>query len=98
MPARPAGPIVVQRRVSKRGSIMVAIRRIHVGMIYEGKIVTVTAGDHSFEPDMDGERTGLVARTSGWEIHRYKPYVLTDDLRASADAIHAAVDGRRGPA
>jgi hypothetical protein len=33
-PAPAAGPVVVQRRVSQRGSIMVATQRIHVGMIH----------------------------------------------------------------
>jgi hypothetical protein len=41
------------RRVSERGSIMVATRRIHVGMIHARKIVTISAGDHSFRLDID---------------------------------------------
>src|SRR5215467_10212795 len=53
MTARAAGPVVVQRRVSQRGSIMVATQRIHVGMIHARKIVTVTASDHSFQISLD---------------------------------------------
>ena len=37
MSAPPAGPITVQRRVSQRGSIMVATQRIHVGMIHAAR-------------------------------------------------------------
>jgi hypothetical protein len=75
--ARPlaiSGPVIVQRRVSQRGSIMVATQRIHIGMIHARKIVTVTASDHSFELSIDGETVGTVPRTTSAEIHRYKAY------------------------
>jgi hypothetical protein len=68
------GPVVVQRRVSQRGSIMVATQRIHVGMIHARKIVTVTASDHSYRLDIQGETVGTVPRTTSREIHRYKAY------------------------
>ncbi len=68
------GPVIVQRRVSQRGSIMVATQRIHVGMIHARKIVTVTASDHSFQLHIDGESVGTVPRTTSAEIHRYKAY------------------------
>jgi hypothetical protein len=74
MPVPSTGPVVVQRRVSQRGSIMVATQRIHVGMIHARKIVTVTADDHSFKLQVDGEVVGAVARTTSREIHRYKAY------------------------
>jgi hypothetical protein len=73
-PAPAAGPITVQRRVSQRGSIMVATQRIHVGMIHAHKIVTVTADDHSFQLNADGEIIGTVPRTTSREVHRYKAY------------------------
>jgi len=69
-----AGPVIVQRRVSQRGSIMVATQRIHVGMIHARKIVTVTVGDHSFRLDVDGQTVGIVPRTTSSEVHRYKAY------------------------
>jgi hypothetical protein len=81
MPAPPTGPIIVQRRVSQRGSIMVARQKIHVGMIHARKIVTVTASDHSFLLDIDGETVGIVARTSSREIHRYKAYATQRPAR-----------------
>jgi transposase InsO family protein len=74
MPAPPAGPITVQRRVSQRGSIMVATQRIQVGMIHARKIVTVTVSDHSFQLGVDGETVGIVPRTTSSEVHRYKAY------------------------
>ncbi len=83
MPAPIAGPVVVQRRISQRGSIMVATQRIHVGMIYARKIVTVTAGDHSFELVIDGETVAIVPRTTNREVHRYKAYARS---RSTADS------------
>jgi hypothetical protein len=74
MPASATGPVVVERRVSQRGSIMVATQRIHVGMIHARKIVTVTADDHSYRLDIEGETVGTVPRTTSREIHRYKAY------------------------
>jgi transposase InsO family protein len=74
MPAPLAGPIVVQRRVSQRGSIMVARQKIHVGMIHARQIVTVTASDRSFELSIDGEMVAVVPRTTTREIHRYKAH------------------------
>ena len=69
-----AGPVTVQRRVSQRGSIMVATQRIQVGMIHARKVVTVTADDHSFRISVDSETISVVPRTSTREIHRYKAY------------------------
>jgi hypothetical protein len=39
---------------------MVATQRIQVGMIHARKIVTVTAGDHTFQPDIDGQTGATV--------------------------------------
>src|SRR5215472_9820042 len=68
----PSGPVTVQRRVSSRGGIMVATQKIQVGLIHAGKIVTVTAGDHSFRIQVDAETVRVVPRTTTSEIHRYK--------------------------
>ena len=73
-PPPPSGPVTVQRRVSSRGGIMVATQKIQVGLIHAGKIVTVTAGDHSFRLAVDGQAVGVVPRTTTSEIHRYKAY------------------------
>ena len=66
--------MTVQRRVSSRGGIMVATQKIQVGLIHAGKIVTVTAEDHSFRLAVDGQDAGVVPRTTTREIHRYKAY------------------------
>ena len=73
-PLPPSGPVTVQRRVSSRGGIMVATQKIQVGLIHAGKIVAVTAGDHSFRLVIDGQAVGVVPRTTAREIHRYKAY------------------------
>jgi hypothetical protein len=81
-PPPAAGPVIVQRRVSQRGSIMVATQRIHIGMIHARKIFTVTASDHSFQLDIDGESVGTVPRTTSTEIHRYKAYATRHTTEA----------------
>jgi len=73
-PPPPSGPVRVQRRVSSRGGVMVATQKIQVGLIHAGKIVTVTAEDHSFRLAIDGQAVGVVPRTTTREIHRYKAY------------------------
>jgi hypothetical protein len=55
---------------------MVATQRIQVGMIHARKIVTVTASDHSFRLEIDGDTVATVSRTTSNEIHRYKTYSL----------------------
>jgi transposase InsO family protein len=73
-PPPPSGPVIVQRRVSARGGIMVATQKIQAGLIHAGKIVTVTAEEHSFRLVIDGQAAGVVPRTTTREIHRYKAY------------------------
>jgi transposase InsO family protein len=73
-PLPPSGPVTVQRRVSSRGGIMVATQKIQVGLIHAGKIITVTAEDHTFRLVVDGQAVGVVPRTTAREIHRYKAY------------------------
>jgi transposase InsO family protein len=73
-PLPPSGPVTVQRRVSPRGGIMVATQKIQVGLAHAGKIVTITAEDHTFRLIIDGQVAGVVPRTTTSEIHRYKAY------------------------
>lgn len=80
IPARPAGPVTVQRRVSSRGSIMVATQKIHVGMIHARKPVTVTAGDGTFTLTIDGETIAIIPRTTTREVHRYKLYTAGKNI------------------
>lgn len=67
-----AGPVTVQRRISQRGSIMVATHRIQVSMIHASKAITATADDRAYLLDIDGEIVATVPRTTSSEIHRYK--------------------------
>src|SRR5215831_1441835 len=64
----------VQRRVSSRGGIQVARQRIQVGMTHAGKIVTVVTQNNSYQLVIDGETVGVVPRTTGREISRYKAH------------------------
>jgi transposase InsO family protein len=88
-PARPAGPVTVQRRVSSRGSIMVATQKIHVGMIHARKTITVTAEDDQFTLDIDGEAVAVVPRTTAREVHRYKLYAIGKTSRACKGSTEA---------
>jgi hypothetical protein len=71
---RPAGPVTVQRRVSSRGSIMVATQKIQAGMIHARKTVTVIAENDCFRLVIDGETVAAVPRTTSREVHRYKAH------------------------
>jgi hypothetical protein len=81
-PPHPAGPVTVQRRVSSRGSIMVATQKIQVGMIHARKTVTVTADNDCFTLVIDDETVAIVPRTTTREVHRYKAYATHKTSRA----------------
>jgi hypothetical protein len=72
IPAQPGGPVTVQRRVSCRGSLMVARQKIHAGMIHAGKTATVICENNHFQVVIDGDTAIIVPRTTSSEIHRYK--------------------------
>jgi hypothetical protein len=71
-PPQTGGPITVQRRVSCRGSLMVARQKIHAGMIHAGKTATVICENNHFQVIIDGETAAIVSRTTASEVHRYK--------------------------
>lgn len=75
LPPQPGGPITVQRRVSCRGSLMVARQKIHAGMIHAGKTATVICENNHFRVVIDGEPAAVVPRTTTSEVHRYKASV-----------------------
>ncbi len=75
------GPVTVWRRVSERGSIMVAKQKIHVGMIHARKTVTVTADSDHFTVVTGGETIAVVPRTTTREINRYKAYAAQQPRR-----------------
>jgi hypothetical protein len=72
MPPQPGGPITVQRRVSCRGSLMVARQKIHAGIIHAGKTATVICENNHFQVIIGGETAVAVPRTTTSEIHRCK--------------------------
>ena len=72
LPPQPRGPVTVQRRVSCRGSLMVARQKIHAGMIHAGKTATIICENNHFQVIIDGHTAAVVPRTTTSEIHRYK--------------------------
>jgi hypothetical protein len=69
---QPGGPVTVQRRVSCRGSLMVARQKIHAGRIHAGKTATVICENNHYQVIIDGETAAVVPRTTTSEIDRYK--------------------------
>ena len=70
----PEPAVTVQRRVSSRGGIQVALQRIQVGMTHAGKIVTVITENNTFRLVIDGDTVAVVPRTTSREIGRFKAY------------------------
>jgi transposase InsO family protein len=77
----PQAGVTVQRRVSSRGSIMVARQKIHAGMTHAGKIATVICETNSFRLVIDGDTIAEVPRTTSQEISRYKAYATRPGRR-----------------
>ncbi|MGW9198727.1 IS481 family transposase [Micromonospora chersina] len=78
--ARPAGPppipasepVRVERRVSCRGSLVVAGQRIHVGIRHAGATLTVEAADTTFRIHDGDQVIAEVPRTTTKNIARFK--------------------------
>ncbi|MFE9692345.1 IS481 family transposase [Micromonospora sp. NPDC005806] len=78
--ARPAGPpptpatepLRVERRVSCRGTLVIAGQRIHVGNIHAGRTLIVEAGDTTFRVHDGDQLLTEVPRTTGKDITRFK--------------------------
>ncbi len=77
----PEAALTVQRRVSSRGSIMVARQKIQAGMTHAGKIVTVICEKNSFRLVTDGDTVAEVPRITSREIDRYKAYATRPGRR-----------------
>ena len=78
--ARPAGPpptpapepVRVRRRVSYRGALVVARKRIPVGMVHAGRALSVESADHTLRV-YDGDQLLIeTARTTTKTIARFK--------------------------
>jgi hypothetical protein len=65
-------PLVVTRRVSVRGSVMVGGQRIQVGLAHARKTVQVTVGPDTYQVTVETGITVTAARTTSRDIRRHK--------------------------
>jgi hypothetical protein len=65
-------PLVVARRVSVRGSVMVGGQKIQVGLSHARKTVQVTVGTDTYEIAVEPGITVTAARAAGRDIRRHK--------------------------
>ncbi len=65
-------PLVVTRRVSVRGSVMVGGQKIQVGLAHARKTVEVTVGPDTYEITVETGTTVAAARTGSRDIKRHK--------------------------
>ena len=71
-PPRLPAPLVVTRRVSVRGAIMVGGQRIQVGLAHARKTVAVTVGPDTIQVAVETSITVTAARTTSRDIRRHK--------------------------
>jgi hypothetical protein len=71
-PPRLPEPLVVTRRVSVRGAIMVGGQKIQVGLAHARKTVQVTVGPHTYQVTAESGITVTAARTTSRDIRRHK--------------------------
>lgn len=71
-PPRLPGPIVVSRRVSARGSVMVGGQKIQVGLAHARKTVQVTVGPDTYQIAVEPGITVTAARTGSRDVRRHK--------------------------
>jgi hypothetical protein len=71
-PPRLPAPLVVTRRVSVRGAIMVGGQRIQVGLAHARKTVAVTVGPDTIQVAVEPGITVTAARTTSRDIRRHK--------------------------
>jgi hypothetical protein len=71
-PPRLPAPLVVTRRVSVRGAIMVGGQRIQVGLAHARKAVAVTVGPDTIQVAVEPGITVTAARTTSRDIRRHK--------------------------
>jgi hypothetical protein len=65
-------PLVVTRRVSVRGSIMVGGQKIQVGLAHARKTVQVTVRPDTYQVAVETGITVTAARTASRDIRRHK--------------------------
>jgi len=71
-PPRLPEPLVVTRRVSVRGSVMVGRQKIQVGLAHARKTVQVTVGPDTYQITVEPGITVTAPRASGRDIRRHQ--------------------------
>jgi len=71
-PPRLPDPLVVSRRVSVRGAIMIGGQRIQVGLPHAGKTVQVTVEPDTYQITVEPGITVTAPRTASRDIRRHK--------------------------
>ena len=71
-PPRLPEPLVVTRRVSVRGSVMIGGQKIQVGLVHARKTVQVNVGPDTYQVAVETGITVTAARTSSRDIRRHK--------------------------
>jgi hypothetical protein len=71
-PPRPPGSLLVRRRVSARGAIMIGGQRIQVGLSHAGKTAEITVEPDTYQITVDPGITLTARRSSTREIKRWK--------------------------
>ena len=71
-PPRLPAPLVVTRRISARGAIMVGGQGIQVGLAHARKTVAVTVGPDTIQVAVETSITVTAARTTSRDIRRHK--------------------------
>ncbi|MFF5227048.1 IS481 family transposase [Dactylosporangium sp. NPDC000521] len=71
-PAPSADPLRVDRRISSRGTLVIAGQKIHVGIRHAGRTVTVEAADTTYRVYDENSLISEVARTTTKPIARFK--------------------------
>ena len=71
-PPRLPEPLVVARRVSVRGSVMVGGQKIQVGLAHARKTIQVTVGPDTYQVSVEPGITVTAARTASRAVRRHK--------------------------
>jgi transposase InsO family protein len=81
LPAPPAGPVCVERRVPKGGVVMVTRQKIRVGSVHAGKLITVVIEDTHLRVLHNGEELSLHPRTNNQPARRFRAYAARNPTK-----------------
>ena len=74
-------PVIVQRKVSDRGTTQVAGQKLQVGFAHRNTLVDIHVDDTTFEIyDSRGELLATIPKTTTKDISRYKAYGWRDNI------------------